>query len=63
MLKKEVATNLVTDNIEQNIASKALPIDNAKVAETTITDAEWTQAETAHERFKARYKKMLEDMS
>lgn len=27
--------------------------DNAKVAEATITDEEWAQAETAHERFKA----------
>jgi hypothetical protein len=53
----------MTDNIEQSAAGKVLPIDNAKVAETTITDGEWAQAETAHERFKARYRKMLENIS
>ena len=32
--------------------TRAIPTDNAKVAEATITDEEWSQAETAHERFK-----------
>jgi predicted XRE-type DNA-binding protein len=30
-----------------------IPIDNAKAADAAITDADWDQAETAHERFKA----------
>jgi DNA-directed RNA polymerase specialized sigma subunit len=29
-----------------------LPTDDAKAGEATITDEEWAQAETAHERFK-----------
>ena len=34
------------------MSTRAIPTDNAKVAEATITDEEWSQAETAHERFK-----------
>ncbi|MCZ7630260.1 MAG: helix-turn-helix domain-containing protein [Microthrixaceae bacterium] len=35
------------------MSTRTVPTDNAKVAETAITDEEWAQAETAHERFKA----------
>jgi DNA-binding transcriptional regulator YiaG len=35
------------------MSTRTIPTDNAKVAETTISDEEWAQAETAHERFKA----------
>lgn len=34
------------------MSTRTIPIDNAKVAESTITDEQWAQAETAHERFK-----------
>lgn len=35
------------------MSARTVPTDNAKAADATITDAEWAQAETAHERFKA----------
>ena len=35
------------------MSTRTIPADDAKVAEATITDQEWEQAETAHERFKA----------
>ena len=35
------------------MSTRTIPTDDAKVAEATITDEEWAQAETAHERFKA----------
>jgi len=35
------------------MTTRTVPTDNAKVTETTITDEEWENAETAHERFKA----------
>ncbi len=35
------------------MSTRTIPTDNAKVAEAAITDEEWAQAETAHERFKA----------
>jgi predicted XRE-type DNA-binding protein len=35
------------------MSPRHLPTDDAKAAEATITDEEWAQAETAHERFKA----------
>lgn len=35
------------------MSTRTIPGDNTKLAETTITDEEWAQAETAHERFKA----------
>jgi DNA-binding transcriptional regulator YiaG len=35
------------------MSTRTIPTDNAKVAETTISDEEWARAETAHERFKA----------
>lgn len=35
------------------MSTRTIPTDDAKVAETTITDEEWARAETAHERFKA----------
>src|SRR5574338_815982 len=35
------------------MTTRTIPTDNAKVAETTISDKEWAQAENAHERFKA----------
>ena len=35
------------------MSTRTIRTDKAKVAETTITDEEWEQAETAHERFKA----------
>jgi hypothetical protein len=33
--------------------SPRIPADNTKTADATITGADWEQAETAHERFKA----------
>ena len=33
--------------------TRTIPTDTAKVADATITDQEWDQAENAHERFKA----------
>lgn len=33
--------------------TRRIPIDEAKAAEATITDAEWAKSKTAHERFKA----------
>lgn len=33
--------------------ARTIPTDNTKVAEATITDEEWAQADSAHERFKA----------
>lgn len=35
------------------MSTPAIPTDNAKAAETTITDEEWERGETAHERFTA----------
>jgi len=35
------------------MTARTIPTDSAKVAEASITDDEWAQAETAHERFKA----------
>jgi hypothetical protein len=35
------------------MSPRHLPTDSAHAAEATITDEEWAQAETAHERFKA----------
>jgi DNA-directed RNA polymerase specialized sigma subunit len=35
------------------MSTRIVPTDNVKIAEATITDEEWSQAETAHERFKA----------
>jgi predicted XRE-type DNA-binding protein len=35
------------------MSPRRLPTDNAKAAEATISDEEWAEAETAHERFKA----------
>lgn len=35
------------------MSSRHIPTDDARAAETTVTDEEWAQAETAHERFKA----------
>ena len=35
------------------MSPRNLPTDDAHAAETMITDEEWAQAETAHERFKA----------
>ena len=35
------------------MSTRTVPTDNAKVVDATITDEEWEQAETAHERFKA----------
>lgn len=35
------------------MSTRTIPTDDTKAAETTITDEEWAQAETAHERFKA----------
>ena len=35
------------------MTTRTVPTDNAKVTEAAITDEEWAQAETAHERFKA----------
>ncbi len=34
------------------MSTRTIPTDNAKVTEATISDEEWAQAETAHERFK-----------
>ncbi len=34
------------------MSTRTIPTDNAKVVESAITDEEWAQAETAHERFK-----------
>jgi hypothetical protein len=33
--------------------TRTVPVDRAKVAESTITEDEWERAETAHDRFKA----------
>jgi uncharacterized protein (DUF885 family) len=35
------------------MSTHPIPTDNTKVAEAIISDEEWAQAETAHERFKA----------
>ena len=35
------------------MTTRTIPTDTAKVADTTISDQEWAQAENAHERFKA----------
>ena len=35
------------------MTTRTIPTDNAKVADTTITDLEWADATNAHERFKA----------
>ena len=35
------------------MSTRTIPTDSAKVAETTISEDEWAQAETAHERLKA----------
>ena len=35
------------------MTTRTIPTDNAKVADTTITDQEWADAANAHERFKA----------
>ena len=35
------------------MSARTVPADNAKDADAPITDAEWAQAEAAHERFKA----------
>jgi predicted XRE-type DNA-binding protein len=35
------------------MSPRTIPIDNTKAADTAITDTDWVQAETAHERFKA----------
>ena len=35
------------------MSARTIPTDNAKVTEAEITDDEWAQAETAHERAKA----------
>lgn len=34
------------------MSTRTIPTDNTKVSEATVTDEEWAQAETAHERFK-----------
>lgn len=34
------------------MSARTIPTDNAKAADATITDEEWAQAETSHERFK-----------
>jgi len=34
-------------------ARRAIPVDDAKVDESTITEDDWDRAEGAHERFKA----------
>lgn len=33
--------------------TRSIPTDKATAADATITDAEWAQADTAHDRFKA----------
>ncbi|MGH9113899.1 MAG: helix-turn-helix domain-containing protein [Acidimicrobiales bacterium] len=35
------------------MSTRSIPTDAAKAAEAPITDEEWAQAETAHDRFKA----------
>jgi len=35
------------------MSTRTVPTDSAKVTETTLTDEEWENAESAHERFKA----------
>ncbi len=35
------------------MSTRTIPTDNAKAADTTISDEEWARAEGAHERFKA----------
>lgn len=35
------------------MTTRTIPTDTAKAADTTITDEEWADAATAHERFKA----------
>jgi hypothetical protein len=35
------------------MTSRTIPTDTAKAADTTITDREWADAATTHERFKA----------
>lgn len=53
--------------------TRTIPTDTVKAADTTITDDEWKQAETAHERFrvlletkpraKARYDAVLAEIN
>lgn len=35
------------------MTNRTIPVDTARVADTSITDQEWAQAENSHERFKA----------
>ncbi len=35
------------------MTKRAIPVDDAKVAHTTISDDEWRHVRTSHERFKA----------
>ena len=35
------------------MSTRTIPTDNAKAADTTISDQEWARAEGTHERFKA----------